>query len=612
MMKARKSALDAGLHELATATSGDDMYLAESVTEAPAPVSLPDLGVLETAAAPPARPRMAAPADMVSLKLLTALTSDTDFSARVSALGGEVVSEGPQVLLANIPRAQISALDDIPGLRRAEQPRRLHAKLDQARGAATRCDIAQTEHPGLRGQGVVVGIVDSGVDWRHQDFRNADGTTRLELFMHAVNDAQTGTDTFTEFSEADLNAALAGNGQVPQGDLNGHGTHCCSIAAGNGRASTGRQFRGVAPQATLMGMRTDTLHDTHTIEGIRRIFEAAGDRPAVVNLSLGTHMGPHDGTGALENVIARESGPGRIVVVAAGNEASDRIHFQGQLTMGQDLDITFTIRDDVQFLDVWIARGDEADVEVIDPAGNTMVPDGSIQTLPGGQFRADLREDQFNRDVNLTLAVAGNQLNRRWRLRLTPTAVTQGVVHAWAQTRDANRSRNIFMTTSSQRFTIGMPATEERAIAVGSFISRAGTVPGAAAGPGLGAGQVSPFSSRGPTRHGAQRPDIAAPGQHIVAALAANSSMASSPNLAARRLAGGQYISIQGTSMATPFVTGVIALMLQQEPGLYPEEIHQRLRATAQRDADTSTVWNPEFGYGKIDVQGLLNYDADA
>ncbi len=608
MMKARKSTLDGGLYELASATSFDDIYLTESFAEAQAPVSLPDLGALEAAVAPAALPRMAAPAEMISLKLLTAPASDTDFAARVGDLGGEVVSAGPQVLLANIPRARISELDGIPGLRRAEQPRRLHAKLDQARGPATRCDVAQTEHPTLRGQGVVVGIVDSGVDWRHRDFRNADGSTRLELFMHAVNDPQTGTDTVTPFSEADLNGALNGAGAVPQGDLNGHGTHCCSIAAGNGLASNGQQFRGVAPEATLMGMRTDTLHDTHTIEGIRRIFDAAGDRPAVINLSLGSHMGPHDGTSALENVIARETGPGKIVVVAAGNEARDRIHFQGRLVMGQDLDITFTIRDGVQFLDIWIARGDEADVQVIDPDGNAMVPDGTVQTLPGGAFRADLREDQFNRDVNLTLAVAGDQMNRRWRLRLTPTAVTQGVVHAWAQTRDSNRSRNIFMTTSSQRFTIGMPATEERAIAVASFVSRAGIVPGAFAGPGLSAGQVSPFSSRGPTRHGAQRPDIAAPGQHIVAALAANSDMASSPNLAPRRLPGGEYISIQGTSMATPFVTGVVALMLQQEPGLYPEEIHQRLRATAQRDGDTSTVWNPGFGYGKIDVQGLLNY----
>lgn len=608
-MEARKSALDGGLYELANATSVDDIYLKESSAEPPAPADGAAVDILEMAAAGPPRPRaVAAPADMVSLKLLTSQNIDNDFAAQIDGLGGEVVSEGPQVLLAKIPRERIRELDDVPGLRRAEQPRRLHAKLDEARGPVTRCDIAQNQHPTLKGEGVVVGIVDSGVDWQHQDFRNVDGSTRVELFMHAVHDDVSGIDTVTPFSEADLNDALNGIGNVPQGDLDGHGTHCSSIAAGNGLATNDQRFRGVAPEATIMGMRTDTLHDTHTIEGIRRIFDAAGDRPAVINLSLGTHMGAHDGTGALENVIARETGPGRIIVVAAGNEARDRIHFQGRLEMGEDLDITFTIRDFVQFLDIWIARGDEADIEVIDPDGNVMVPDGTVQTLPGGSFRADLREDQINRDVNLSLAVAGNQMNRRWRLRLKPTAVTQGIVHAWAQTRDASRSRDIFMTTSSQRFTIGMPATEERAIAVASFVSRAETAPGTLNPPGLNVGQISPFSSRGPTRHGQQRPDIAAPGQHVVAALAANSHMANAPSLSQRRLPGDEYISIQGTSMAAPFVTGVIALMLQQEPGLYPEEIHQRLRATAQRDEDTSAVWNPEFGYGKIDVEALLNY----
>ena len=103
--------------------------------------------------------------------------------------------------------------------------------------------------------------------------------------------------------------------------------------------------------------------------------------------------------------------------------------------------------------------------------------------------------------------------------------------------------------------------------------------------------QLAYNSSKGPTADGRIKPEIAARGVLV--------------NSAAHE--AGYRLS-SGTSMAAPFVTGVIALMLQQEPGLYPEEIHQRLRATAQRDEDTSAVWNPEFGYGKIDVEALLNY----
>ncbi|MES0828388.1 S8 family serine peptidase [Ruegeria sp. SCP11] len=607
MLTKRHSVLESSLLELARAEQPTDLLPGETLAHPPA-LAIPGLD-----ATPPlkglaaARPEAVMPSDKVTLKLIAATGATDAVVEGLGELGCEVLSKGPQVILANVPPARLLALSELPGLKRAEQARRMQLRLDEARGPVTGADTAHATHPTLRGQGVVVGVVDSGTDWRHNDFRNADGTTRLDMFLHAVNDPSTGSDTFSEFSASDLNAALSAGANVPDGDPHGHGTHCASIAAGNGRAG-GAQFHGLAPQATLMGVRSDTLHDTHIIEGIRRIFDRAGDRPAVVNLSLGGHIGPHDGTAAIENVIQQETGPGRIVVVAAGNEAEDRIHFDGQLVEGQDLDIEFTIRDSLQFLDIWIPRGDEVDISVIDADGVETIPDGSVQQTNAGAFRADLREDQLNRDINLSFAVAASRLGRRWRLRLHAHKVRVGTVHAWGQTDDFAFSRDIFMSQTSSRFSIGMPATEERAISVASFVSRAGILPGDAALPDLAVGQISPFSSHGPARHGAQRPDIAAPGQHIVAALAGGSQMATDARYAARRLPGGQYISIQGTSMATPFVTGVIALMLQQEPGLAPEDIQLRLRATAQRDADTGPVWNAGFGYGKIDVEALLNY----
>ena len=112
------------------------------------------------------------------------------------------------------------------------------------------------------------------------------------------------------------------------GDPDGHGTHCASIAVGNGAASNGK-YRGVAPDASIMAVRSEPLLDAHIIRGIREVFARAGQRRAVINLSLGGHLGPHDGTSAIENVIARESGPGRIVVAACGNEGRRVIHWSG-------------------------------------------------------------------------------------------------------------------------------------------------------------------------------------------------------------------------------------------------------------------------------------------
>jgi subtilisin family serine protease len=121
-------------------------------------------------------------------------------------------------------------------------------------------------------------------------------------------------------------------------------------------------------------------------------------------------------------------------------------------------------------------------------------------------------------------------------------------------------------------------------------------------------GQLSPFSSRGPTRIGKQRPDIAAPGQFVTAALASGGQLAHDPRLANRRTADGRYITIQGTSMAAPFVSGVIALMLEIEPKLDASDIQQRLRATGRRDEIVGPVWHRGFGYGRIDVAELLRY----
>jgi subtilisin family serine protease len=554
----------------------------------------------------------------VTLKLLVDRGAEEAVAAWLEKQRGKVVSGGERVLVANLDVAKIEKLKDVAGVRRVEAPQEFHINLETARGRTTRLDEALKAPGAATGKGVVVGVIDTGVDWSHQDFIDDAGDSRLELFIHARRLPDSLESETKEFDREKLKAALkalaAGKkADVPLGDANGHGTHCASIAAGNGRASKGR-FRGVAPDASLVGVRSEPLLDAHIIEGIRRIFQQANGRPAVVNLSLGGHLGAHDGTAAIEQAITSETGPGRIVVVAAGNEGEDQIHWSGALTQGQDLIIPFRVMDpSSQFVDVWIARGDDVDIVVEDPDGNWFAPDGAPHLGPAGELIADSRIDQFNQDHNLTVFVAGGVAGSRWQIRLTPQRVVHGEVHAWGGTSDPAVPASIFPTTSDFGFTVGIPATGERAISVASFVSRATTpVKGAkaakAAAGVLKEGGLSPFSSLGPTRIGDQRPDIAAPGQFITAALAAGSHLAKDSRLASRRDAKGHYITIQGTSMAAPFVAGAIALMLEREPRLDPAEIRQRLRATASRDESIGRVWHRGFGYGRIDVAELLKY----
>lgn len=562
-----------------------------------------------------------AASDAVTLKLVVDRGTEDKVGEWVKERGGNVTSSGERVLVADLSVKRFSELDGVQGLRRVEASQEFHIRLEDARGTVTGLDQFMdslgTAGRKLTGKGVIVGIIDTGVDWSHQDFIDEAGESRMELFVHAFLQPNTSLSEIVEYDRTALNAALKVNSSkkktaVPAGDPHGHGTHCASIAAGNGRASAGR-FRGVAPDATLVGMRSEPLLDDHIIEGIRRIFRAAGARPAVVNLSLGGHIGAHDGTSAIENVIARETGPGHIVVVAAGNEGEDQIHWSGTLSKGQDLVIPFRMMDrSAQIVDVWVPRGDEVDIFIEDPDGNHFAPDGIAHPGSAGELTADWRVDQVNRDQNLTVTVVGGSIGARWQIHITPVNITQGEVHAWAQTSKGSALKSIFPSAGDGSYTIGIPATEERAISVASFVSRAtvanGAPPGRAAG--LQVGQLSPFSSRGPSRIGSQCPHIAAPGQFITAALASNSSLATDPRYAARRDASGRYVTIQGTSMATPFVTGVIALMLEREPKLDPSEIQQRLRATGTRDATVGRVWHQGFGYGRIDVPALMKYRA--
>jgi subtilisin family serine protease len=553
-----------------------------------------------------------------TIKLLVQPGGLQDALAWLGAHGGDAAESAPDddatprggyVLLAHVPVAALAELEAQPWIQRAEGPRLLLRRLDEARGAATGLDAAVTAS-GLTGEGVLVAVVDTGVDYTHADFRNPNGSTRLELFVHA-HAPPGGGSNFDEFDRQAIDQALTGGTPIPQGDSYGHGTHCASIAAGNGAASGG-QFRGVAPSASLMAVRSEPLLDTHTIWGIRRAFELAGDRPAVVSLSLGGHLGPHDGTSALENVIARESGPGRIVIVAAGNEGGDQIHVRGDLVEGQDLVIPVRIGDqNLQFVDVWLQRGDEVDAWIETPDGVRHDPDGQTVNTVFGQFMADFRTDPLNRDQNLTLLIGGGRVNFQWKVGFRPTRVVGGDVHAWAGTVNPSTSAFLFPGASSPAYSIGMPGTEERAIVVGSFVSRTSFVTAAgnsAPAQGLQLGQLSPFSSHGPGRYGALKPDVAAPGQYVTAALASNSKFATDPAYTPRHSPDGKYITIQGTSMATPFVAGVVALLLGREPRLNPEEIQQRLRVTARRDADTGRIWSTGFGFGKLDAEALLAF----
>jgi subtilisin family serine protease len=224
-------------------------------------------------------------------------------------------------------------------------------------------------YSGHTGDGIVVGIIDSGIDHQHPDFWSG-GSTRI-ISVWDQNSAGTPPAGFgygNECDQAEIEAA-----SCTETDTNGHGTHVSGIGGGNGQA-TGNgepayQFVGVAPEADIICVAT-TFLTTDVVDGVYYIFSRAAGlgEPAVVNLSLGTHFGPHDGWADFDISLTNIVGKGKIVVAAAGNEMGDAIHAEALVAQSATETVTFEIpeysvqpgdRNDIVDMDGWYTGGSQ-------------------------------------------------------------------------------------------------------------------------------------------------------------------------------------------------------------------------------------------------------------
>ncbi|MCS6903275.1 MAG: S8 family serine peptidase, partial [Candidatus Bipolaricaulota bacterium] len=233
--------------------------------------------------------------------------------------------------------------------------------------------------PAATGTGVIVGIVDTGFDFTHRDFRHdrdGDGVEESSRIVWLWDQTETGyfgspqrVPFGTEYTREDLERALRGAlGSVPQRDEQGHGTHVAGTAIGDGSASGGL-YVGMAPQAEMIAVKT-SYFSQDIIEGTRYIFEKAQwlGRPAVVNLSLGGHFGPHDGTSlferGLESFLDR---PGRAIVASAGNDGDRPVHIGGRLAPRASFTFTFVPNEETAMLTIWYSGEANLLVSVASP-----------------------------------------------------------------------------------------------------------------------------------------------------------------------------------------------------------------------------------------------------
>ncbi|MGC9530058.1 MAG: S8 family peptidase [Candidatus Bipolaricaulaceae bacterium] len=469
-------------------------------------------------------------------------------------------------------------------------------------------------HPGGRGAGAMVGIVDSGIDPLHPDFRvdrDGDGSEESSRIAFLWDQTLPADGTARQFgysygqvySQDELTAAIAA-GVAPSSDTLGHGTHVTGIAAGDG-SSSDLGLVGVAPQADLVVVKTDFYQD-QVLDGVDFAFQVAEQlgRPVVVNLSLGGHGGPHDGTSLFEQSIdAQLDRPARAVVVAAGNEAGDRIH----------------VGEEVRGPTTWhlVAAGATVSVHLWHPAEaafavEVAAPGGEeLRTLPGAQASLTATAgyvwvdntfaklpDPRNGAKEIFLTFTGAQSGSVWEITLEPF-LAGGRVDGWVEDPSTGHFQE-----GNAHMTVAEPGNARRVITAGAYVTKTqwtSAVGEQSAGEPGERGQLTSFSSRGPTRDGRIKPDLAAPGAWIASAL---SAAAAAPDWL--RLPDGSHWMMQGTSMAAPHAAGVCALLMSADPTLSWDRLRRALTGGARADGHTGATPNPAWGWGKLDAAAAV------
>jgi len=512
------------------------------------------------------------------------------------------------VRTAFLPLARLGELSDDPAIRRIIPSRYVQPFMDVAPSAVHLPEFRlQTS---LNGKGVIIGIVDSGIDPKHPAFQ--------DRILRIWDQTLPGPGV----AEGDYGAEFTGSLLTVSRDTHGHGTHVAGIAAGQDAT-----YGGVAPGAELIIVKS-SFQEAHIADAVRYIFRIARElgRPAVVNLSLGGHGDPHDGTDPLAQIIDAETGPGRIVCCAAGNEGNDNIHAQIAVPQDGNRTILFHVppsssEDAVRFaaLNGWYAGQDKFEIAVRSPNGFQTPYQGVIATglsmqvhdLTDGRVRISTPDiDPINNDHNFLVEILPLEGSLHpvtpgtWRLRLRGANVHNGQVDVWALD-NSQRLDVVFIGRSVQdTMKIGSPGASTNVITVASYTTknRWRDRDGKMQEMGLELNDISDFSSEGPLRNGSHKPDVAAPGAMIAAALSRDATVA--PGC----IVAPEFRMMAGTSMATPFVTGLVALMLERDPELDPETVKTRLRECSQVPNQPAGSFDSKWGYGLIDAFKLIRY----
>lgn len=581
------------------------------------------------------------------------------YSGSLEAVRGLAVSVNEMVneyAVVTVAESRIPLLSQLAEVEYIEKPKRLFFQVENGKRVSCISNVQQAPFS-LRGKGVLVGIVDSGIDYTLDDFRNMDGTTRIySLWDQSIaGNPPPGYEVGTEYTREEINLALtAGNVQerrqiVPSQDVSGHGTAVAGIAAGSGRrAAMGQPGQGavggqglaggqgmqvvqgtqagqslqnsqvgVAPESELIVVkmgnpRSDGFpRTTELMMGVDYIIRKAQElgMPVAVNISFGNTYGSHDGTSLLERYLDDISNYWKSVIcVGSGNEGTTAGHTAGVLTMGKEQEIQFGVQESEPTVNIqiWKSYVDEFGISIVSPSG---VRVGPIQEQLGSQrftlgqtevllYYGEPAPYSVRQEVYLDFLPRQSYIDAGvWRIVLTPRHIVSGEYQMWMPVQSALNVGTSFLQPVSN-MTLTIPSTAMRVITVGAYDALTFSY---ADFSGRGAYGFSVAVQAGSGVGAGQidlvmtKPDLVAPGVNVTTTAV-----------------GGGYTQVSGTSFAAPFVTGSAALLMQwgivegNDPYLYGEKVKAYLRRGARPLPGFTAYPNNQVGYGALCVRESL------
>ncbi len=528
----------------------------------------------------------------------------------------------------------------------------------------------QPTYPGASGRRVLVGIIDTGIDVWHPDLRrpcrggeipspNTGDCSRIVAVWNQKDIMHTKPPGFaygSEFGTASINNGTAVIGEQTSGltffnpndaavseYMGGHGTLTAGVATGNGRgvarcAASGAcdpqwKYFGVAPEADIAVVMLGNLSDGSVVDGVNYLKQkaAALGQPIVINLSLGSNAGPHDGSSFLDRAVSSLAGPGVLISAAAGNYGGSANHARVDPGVGETVSIPFTLpvrstttENSFIAIEGWHDLTTAFDVQLVSPSGITTAivapgeDSGDMMTADGRLWlQNDAAIDSTSTAkriyVNVQCRAFGDALPvaGTWTIKATRrTGSGAGALDLWlvswkypVEQTQTIRVPQFSGFGADPTHTITSPGTADNVITSGAYASqvRWTTYDG---GTSLYAGNptlqtVAPFSSLGPRRDGGMKPDLVAPGFGVFTSLAA--SLRDYTSTIWKSVDGVHRMSY-GTSMSAAHTTGALALLLEQNASLTPTQAKAILSARARHDIFTGTTWSRAYGNGKLDL----------